>query len=400
MPSVAEEVDCESCGRGSWSVAAAVLAAPVASESATLPSGGGGHGRLLGATVHDPPTPVPGTDKRRHLVYEILLENRGAEPIRFEGLRVRDRFRRRVLAAYSGQEFEGLMVGPGGHTPVRTLASGEIGALFMDVTLPPGGPAPNGLVHRFVLSLGAGDQALRHLVIRGALTRVGRNRPLNIGAPLRGDNLAVLGCCGAVLGHRRALMEIDGRLSLSQRYAIDFIRVDEQFQSFAGDPTRNESYFIFGAEVLAVAPGRVVATRSHLPEATPPNEPPPDLDTASGNYVVQDLGGGRSAVYAHLQTGGVRVSPGDHVRRGQVLGLVGNTGLSSEPHLHFHVVDGPGVPARLGGDGVPYVFDGFTFDARLTGLEDDPPAPMAEPAAPPRERRHQYPFTGDIIGFP
>jgi murein DD-endopeptidase MepM/ murein hydrolase activator NlpD len=176
--------------------------------------------------------------------------------------------------------------------------------------------------------------------------------------------------------------------------------VDERLQTFAGARSRNENYFIFGAEVLAVAPGRVVATRSDLPEETPPNEPPPDPDTATGNYVVQDLGGGRFALYAHLQPGGVLVNPGDRVRRGQVLGLVGNTGLSSEPHLHFHVVDGPGVPARLGGDGVAYAFDRFTLDAHITGLEEDPPAPSVEPAAPPRERRHQYPFTGDFVGFP
>ena len=60
---------------------------------------------------------------------------------------------------------------------------------------------------------------------------------------------------------------------------------------------------------------------------------------------------------------------------------------------------GPGVSVSLGGDGVPYLFDRLTFDAHITGLEDRP-KPTAAPAPPPRERRRQYPFTGDIIGFP
>jgi hypothetical protein len=76
-----------------------------------------------------------------------------------------------------------------------------------------------------------------------------RKRPLRIGPPLRGEKLAVLGCCGAVRGQRRALIEVDRRLSLAQRYAIDVVRVDDrlhQLQTFAGDPTSNESYLIFG----------------------------------------------------------------------------------------------------------------------------------------------------------
>jgi Peptidase family M23 len=377
----------------------AALAATVPSVS-DEPSGGVHQGRVLGAVVHDPPTPLRGTDRRRHLVYEILLENRAGKPIRFERLQVGDPLRRRVLAAYRGREILGLMVGPDGQAPAGRLASGETGAMFLDLSLRRGRPAPRRLVHRFVLSLGADARASRRVVARAALTRVGRKGPLRIGPPLRGGNLAVSGCCGAVQGHRRSLMEVDGRLSLSQRYAIDFVRVDEQLETFAGARSRNESYFIFGAKVIAVAPGRVMATRSDLPEGTPPNEPPPALDTAAGNYVTQALGGGRFALYAHLQPGSVRVSPGEQVRRGQVLGLVGNTGLSSEPHLHFHVVDGPGVPARLGGDGVPYVFDRFAFDAHVAGLEEVPPAPMVKRAAPPRERRRQYPFTGDIVGFP
>src|SRR6202047_99486 len=62
------------------------------------------------------------------------------------------------------------------------------------------------------------------------------------------------------------------------------------------------------------------------------------IEEADGNLVILDLGGGRYALYAHLDPGSVRVHKGDAVKRGQVIGLVGNTGNSLAPHLHFHVM--------------------------------------------------------------
>jgi len=158
---------------------------------------------------------------------------------------------------------------------------------------------------------------------------------------------------------------------------------------------------VYGNQVIAAAPGRIVASRDGVPENTPPT-PPPDiaLNDLAGNFVTQDLGGGRFALYAHLQPGSVRVKPGQRVQRGQVLGLVGNSGNSTAPHLHFHVMDGPGGPSNLAANGLPYVFDRFALDGRVTGLESNPPAPTRIPADPPRQRTGQYPLTGDIITFP
>ncbi|MDX1983227.1 MAG: M23 family metallopeptidase [Bryobacteraceae bacterium] len=77
-------------------------------------------------------------------------------------------------------------------------------------------------------------------------------------------------------------------------------------------------------------------------------------ETLGGNYIVLDLGGGRFAFYAHLQPGSLRVKPGDKVKRGQVLGLACNSGNSTEPHLHFHVSNGPDP---LASEGLPFVFE-------------------------------------------
>jgi murein DD-endopeptidase MepM/ murein hydrolase activator NlpD len=110
--------------------------------------------------------------------------------------------------------------------------------------------------------------------------------------------------------------------------------------------------------VLAVADGVIVSIKDGIAENTPlsPTRAVPlTLDTFGGNNVILALGNGRFGYYGHLQPGSLRVKPGDRVRRGQVLGLLGNTGNSDAPHLHFHISDG----VSLESEGLPYVFDSF-----------------------------------------
>ncbi len=87
-----------------------------------------------------------------------------------------------------------------------------------------------------------------------------------------------------------------------------------------------------------------------------------------GNHVILDLGDGTYAVYAHARRGSLLVKAGDTVRAGQRIGSVGNSGNSSEPHLHVHLMDSPdlddarGVPFTWRGVGVPANGTTFTVD--------------------------------------
>jgi murein DD-endopeptidase MepM/ murein hydrolase activator NlpD len=124
-----------------------------------------------------------------------------------------------------------------------------------------------------------------------------------------------------------------------------------------GDPFVNKNYSAYGSEVLAVADAVVAAIKDGIPENVPgptSRAVPITSETVGGNFVVLDLGG-QFAFYAHLQPGSLRVKSGDRVTRGQVIGLLGNSGNSTEPHLHFHVSTGV---SPLGSEGLPYAIAG------------------------------------------
>ena len=153
--------------------------------------------------------------------------------------------------------------------------------------------------------------------------------------------------------------------TLAQRFAIDWEQIDAENRVVKGDTKTLSNYVIYGREVLAVADGTVVSSRNDLPEQVPGALPQGmTIDQADGNFVVLDIGGGSYVLYAHMQPGSVTVKAGAKVKRGDVLGKVGNTGNTQAPHLHLHVMDGP---SPLQSNGIPYVFDSFKLDGHRQG---------------------------------
>lgn len=140
----------------------------------------------------------------------------------------------------------------------------------------------------------------------------------------------------------------------AQRYALDVVKLNRLGSRASGIyPTDLERYVIFRAPVHSPCDGTVVFAVDGLPNQTPPAA---DRENPPGNYVVI-VCTGVSVLLAHLHTGSVTVEAGDTVSTGQQLGRVGNSGNTSEPHLHMHAFRSTsGEPLR--GDGVPILFDG------------------------------------------
>ncbi|MBI4604634.1 MAG: peptidoglycan DD-metalloendopeptidase family protein [Planctomycetes bacterium] len=122
----------------------------------------------------------------------------------------------------------------------------------------------------------------------------------------------------------------------SQRRALDLVIADEKGKSHRGDGKRNEDYYGYSKEILAPADGTVVTVIDGVPENEPGSMNP---FSAVGNCVILRHAEREHSVLAHLQPGSIKVKAGQKVKRGQVLGRCGNSGNSSEPHLHFHLQD-------------------------------------------------------------
>jgi hypothetical protein len=329
--------------------------------------------------IPQPPMPLR-ADDHTHLVYELHVTNLSAGVISLKSVDVSAGGH--SLAHLEGADLSHALGHPGvgGTVPESErlrLNGGMRAVVYMWVTLD-SAASPAALDHRIVVQVGPDELTVPDVRITV------RDRPAPvIAAPLRGKSwLAVNGPSNGSR-HRRALAPIAGHVHISQRFAIDWVKTGTDGKSFTGDPLSNASYLAYGADALAVADGVVTETKDGIPENVPQAEPavPITLETIGGNHVIVDIGGGNFAFWAHLQPGSLKVKVGDHVKRGQVIGKVGNSGNSTEPHLHFHVTDGS---SPLGSEGVPYVFESFEVQKDANAVK----------------RTKQLPTERETIAFP
>jgi hypothetical protein len=352
--------------------------------------------------VQDAPVPFMGSDGRVHLVYELDMNNFSSAEIAVEKVEViSDGATLQTLdtAAVAGR------LQPGGQRDsTGTLARSTRALLFLNVALAPGAKIPVELEHRVSLRVSAAPPGHQEFEESGGKTTVDRRPVALIGPPLRGMRyISADSCCDAVR-HTRAALPVNGRAWVAQRYAVDWEQTDASGRIYAGPREKLESYAIFGQPVLAVADALVVSVIDGEPEQTPGNYPTNiPLDKADGNCIILDLGNHRYALYAHMQPGSIKVRSGEKVHLGQVIGLVGDTGNSIVPHLHFQVTDGP---SSLSSNGFPYEISEFQVTGETAGgtkafdeaESNGTPLPIA-PVVPPRAVKQAMPLDQLIVSF-
>lgn len=351
--------------------------------------------------VHDAPVAFRGSDDRTHLVYELWITNFSSAPSTVQSVDVLGDGR--TVMTLDGAAIAGRLQPAGRRDASAAVAPGATSLLFVHVVMPNGAAAPAKLSHVVRADVEAAPPDQREMTLTGGDVTVDRRPPVVIGPPLRGDAyIAADSCCDAVR-HTRAALPVDGRVRLAQRYAVDWEQLDGDGRIYVGPREQPGSYVIYGKEAIAVADARVASVIDGLPEETPGKYPEAiSLAQADGNAVVLELGKARFALYAHLQPGSVRVKAGDRVRRGQVLGLVGNSGNSVAPHLHFHVMDGA---SPLDANGLPYEIDTFEVVGHSPGTEafdvaEEKGTPLAvTPVTPPDDVRKALPLDQTIIRF-
>ncbi|MGZ7032393.1 MAG: peptidoglycan DD-metalloendopeptidase family protein [Thermoanaerobaculia bacterium] len=146
-------------------------------------------------------------------------------------------------------------------------------------------------------------------------------------------------------------------IARDQRFAYDFV-INRDGATHSGDSKKNGSYYCWNQPIDAPADGVVTESVDGVADNTPGEMNPA---AAAGNHVVIDHGNGEFSLLAHFRSGTVAPKTGDHVKRGDVIGRCGNSGNTSEPHLHYHLQNGP----RFGvGEGLPAQFRDYMADGK------------------------------------
>jgi murein DD-endopeptidase MepM/ murein hydrolase activator NlpD len=358
-------------------------------------------------TVSIPIAPTPAdVGGSRRLFYEFRLASFAHNPGVIGELTVFDRRTGAVINDDKGDALTGLMARPGaeaGDKDVLTIPSGGVATIFMETTLPPGMTKPPDLGWRLDFHKAAETDPAKLAAMQRPIEAplaISAAAPIEIGFPLSaGDWVAANGPSNTSI-HRRSLQVVDGEARIAQRFAIDWVKLGPDGRLFHGDKAKNANWYGFGTPVLAVADAIVSAAHDGVPENEPSDQRavPITLETVGGNYLILDLGAGHYAFYAHLQPGSARVKVGDRVHRGQVLALLGNTGNSDAPHLHFHIAD---ANSPLGAEGLPYSFAAYqslgaaTFD-QITAPAGWKPAP----GSPIVTRAHAMPEEDEVVRVP
>ena len=351
--------------------------------------------------VHDAPIPFVGSDERVHLVYELWMMNFSSAEVAVEKVEVLGDGS--VLQTLDTAAVGGRLQPAGQRESTGTLAKSTQALLFLNVTLPPGAPVPQQLTHRVSARFSAAPPGHQEISETGGMTTVDRQPVLKIAPPLRGDNyISADSCCDATR-HTRAALPVNGRLYVAQRYAVDWEQLDAGRHIYVGPREALNSYTIFGKPVYAVADAVVALAITGQPEQVPGKFPANiSIDEADGNCIVLDLGDRHYALYAHMQSESIRLKRGDRVKLGQVIGLVGNSGNSIAPHLHFQLTEGE-LPAAS--NGLPYEITSFHVTGETPGTKafDEAEANgtvlTVNPVSPPRLVKDALPLDQLIISF-
>ena len=306
---------------------------------------------VVNMTVPFGPVPVESTDGV-NIAYELELKNAANTTIVPEKIEVLDPATGKVLYT----EDRGLLASLYHPAAVPPPTQAELQNGTPKLPLPrisiwfvvSPGAVPDRLTHRLILNRTA--DGLSPLTITGGNVTVRKDlAPVVVGSPVKGPGWLALETTSPMTHHFSAQVTFNGVTRVPQRYAQDYIYLDPVTgEMVSGNDTIARNYYGFGKELYAVANGTVIDVRNDAPDIEITTEKPPaSVETAAGNFVILDIGNRKYACYAHMINGSVRVKPGDKVVEGQVIGLMGNSGNSDAPHLHFQVVTDN--PVFLGG---------------------------------------------------
>jgi len=345
------------------------------------------------------PAPIV-QDGSTRLVYEMVITNFSNNKYALDAVEAKAGT---AQFTFAGSALAGMIIPLGAwgkpeDAADRTVDGGRSLIVFLLLDLG-NSKAPSTIEHTLHL---LDDKNEAHAVMLAPLV-VSNESPIVVSPPLRGEWIAGDSVNNSKdAAHRRAVLVDNGHAWLAQRYAIDWVQyrtVDGVRTTWKGPEDKNDSYFCYDQPIYSVAAGKVVDMADGLPDNVPhlgKYAVSIDFNNAAGNHVVVEIAPSRYVLYAHMRPGTVQVKVGDMVKVGDILGHVGNTGSSTEPHLHMHIDD---QPSFLAGNGVPYEFAQGNESGPVNANVSSPTAISFGPIGPQRPFINDYPAENALVTF-
>jgi murein DD-endopeptidase len=259
--------------------------------------------------------------------YELYLTNFSRDSMIVGKVEIIDASDSSIVASLSNNDLATryTVIGVPKKSEENILAPGSSSVIYLELAVRKD-KVPLQLGHRISIEM-LKDGNKRMLTVQGAFVQLPQKAPVILGSPLAGGAWAAIYDPSWQLGHRRVIYTVDGKARIPGRYAIDFIKLDGQGRWAKGDDNLIKNWYGYGADVLAVANGTVVAAHDDFSEsATLSGRSSCPPAKAAGNYIGIDMGNNQIAFYEHLQPGSIHVKPGQIVKKGAVIAAVGFTG--------------------------------------------------------------------------
>ncbi|MBF0298120.1 MAG: M23 family metallopeptidase [Oligoflexia bacterium] len=282
-------------------------------------------------------------NKKIHILSEYVVTNLDRKPIQINSITLSTTLKNKTLSkeGFNSDKIKSLFSLLGGDylkDQNPALNVGESGIIFLESIVSYEKQIPDKLHSIFSITQ---NETNKTITIRPESISISKSKPITISSPVKGKNwVSVNGPSNKSL-HRRIISTNNGKITIPEKYAVDWVKIDDKRDNlYKNNGQTNDDFFSYGQEVMAVADGKVVVVKNGIPDNDISNEKVSteiNQNNVSGNYISIKIGKDLYANYSHLREGTLRVKMNDKVHKGQVIGLLGNSGNSTAPHLHFQL---------------------------------------------------------------
>jgi hypothetical protein len=350
--------------------------------------------------IYDPPAPIQILDKH-YLIYELYVTNFYPQNICLEAIEIKDKASGMALVGFDRNALQKMMQSASNEKNISDetiLPAGVLKIVYMMVPFNSQNDIPKDFTHRLIFVKNTDNdrgEGAREEMNTLPLT-VEKPLQMMISPPVKGDYWVATNGLSNTSLHRRAHYITNGQNYFTQRYAADFVKIDLNGKTYAGNKRENSSYYSYGKNVFAVARGTVVAVKEGHPDTLPQSNLT-SFNSNPGNYIILELGRGLYAFYSHLKPDSIQVKVGQKIDEGQVLAQIGNSGASNEPGLHFHIAD---KSSFLSGNGLPFTFTEFwVYPSQAVQMEDNIEYKLKEAPEGIRRYSNQLLFENTVVKF-